>query len=86
MTINGFNIKKYWAKVKDSTSENGYKIVEGYVSTAVLDYSKPDQQPIYTPCFVAEEINFNAMPCSGFGKTIYETKTYYEFEIVGEVE
>lgn len=88
MTINGFNIKKYRAKVEDSTKEDGYKIVEGYVSIAhaIFDYIKPENGVTFVPCFVGEEVDITRLGVSGFGKTIYTPKTYREFEIVGEVE
>lgn len=88
MELNGIKIKKYRAKVKDSTKEDGYKIVEGYVSIlqAIFDYIKPENGVTYVPCFVAEEVDVTRLGVSGFGKTIYTPKTYREFEIVGEVE
>lgn len=88
MTINGVKIKKYRARVKDNTGKEEYKIVEGYVSISqvVWDYSKSDTDPLYVPCFVAEEVNFDGLLCSGYGKAVFKPKTYYAFEIVGEVE
>ena len=89
MTINGIKIKKYRAKVKDSTQENGYKIVEGYASIAyaTLPY-EPNAQPTFVPIFVAEEINWNTMASSGFGVSTFRPMIYCdgEFEIVGVVD
>ncbi len=98
MTINGFNIKKYQARVKarcmqttspEPVSVDGYKIVEGYVSIAsiVLNDNEPNK-PQFIPIFVAEEIDFGRMSMSGFGQTVFHPVVYSEneFEIIGEVE
>lgn len=98
MIINGFNIKKYRARVKDRSwqttspepvSADGYKIVEGYVSIAsvILNDNDPSK-PHFIPVFIAEEINFWKMSSSGFGQTVFSPMVYgeNEFEIIGEVE
>lgn len=99
MTINGFNIKKYRARVKDRSAQttspelgraDGYKIVEGYVATEAViishgTYGNFEQR--YVPVFYSEEIDFGNMPSSGFGKSIFKTVYYREgtFEVIGEV-
>lgn len=98
MTINGFNIKKYRARVKDRSAQttlpkpvsaDGYKIVEGYVSIAsvVLNNDEPSKSH-FIPVFIAEEINFWKMSSSGFGQTVFNPMVYgeNEFEIIEEVE
>lgn len=97
MTINGFNIKKYRARVKDRNihttspepiSADGYKVVEGYISIAsvILNDNEPNK-PQFVPIFVAEEIDFGRMSMSGFGQTVFHPVVYgeNEFEIIGEV-
>lgn len=97
MTINGFNIKKYRARVKarytqttspEPISTDGYKIVEGYVSISQIILPYGATKPQYVPIFVAEEVNFNNMPFSGLGMSAFTPVTYgaNEFEIIGEVE
>lgn len=96
MTINGFNIKKYRAKVKERNiqttspmpvSEDGYKIVEGYVSIAsvILNNNEPNKLQ-FVPVFVAEEIDYGRMSMSGFGSTVFHPQVYNlgEFEIICE--
>lgn len=98
MTINGFNIKKYRARVKDHSwqttspepvSADGYKIVEGYVSIAsvILNDNEPNK-PQFVPVFVSEEPDFRRMAYSGFGESVFNPMVYgeNEFEIIGEVE
>lgn len=87
MIINGFNIKKYRARVID-TDTGKPKIVEGYVSIcqAIISYDKYNEEPIFTPCFVSEEIGWNGLACSGMGKAVYNPPTYMEFEILEEVD
>lgn len=97
MTINGFNIKKYRARVKarcmqttspEPISANGYKIVDGYISIAsVILHNNEPNKPQFVPIFVAEEIDFRCMSMSGFGQTVFHPVVYgeNEFEIIGEV-
>lgn len=98
MTINGVEIKKYRARVKarqtapttasnEQISDDGYKIVEGYVSIAavVLPYEQ-NAKSQFIPVLVAEEIDFGRLATSGFGQSVFAPMTYNEFEILGEVE
>ncbi len=98
MTINGFNIKKYRARVKVRSAQttspepvgaDGYKIVEGYVSIAsvILNDDEPSK-PQFVPVFVAEEIDFRRMSMSEFGETAFHPTIYQigDFEIIREVE
>lgn len=88
MTINGFNIKKYRARVKDRSAQttspelisaDDYKIVEGYVSisSVVLNDDEPSK-PQFVPVFVSEELDFRKMSSCGFGKTILNPIVYRE--------
>lgn len=97
MEINGVQIKKYRARVKardifttspEPISEDGYKIVEGYVSIAAIVLPDGGKTPEYVPVFVAEELDIHRMGASGFGKSVFNPVTYPEgdFEIIGEVE
>lgn len=97
MKINGIKIKKYRArviprnratKVSDTLTEDGYKIVEGYVSIAAVNLPYGSNVPQYIPIFVAEEPDFNRMIFSGMGSTLMHPTTYSEgeYEILGEVE
>lgn len=97
MTINGFNIKKYRARVKDRSAQttslelvsaDGYKIVEGYASISQIILPYGATEPQYVPIFVAEEINFSNMPFSGLGMSAFTPVTYgaNEFEIIGEIK
>ena len=98
MTINGVKIKKYKARVRDRIinatspepiSEDGYKVVEGYVSIAsVIMKDNEPNKPQFVPIFVAEEIDFRRMSMSGFGQTVFHPMVYgeNEFEIIGEVD
>lgn len=96
MTLNGIPIKKYKAKVRNNipittstekVNTDEYKIVEGYVSikSIILPYGL-NETPQYCYVFVSEEIDFNQLAMSGFGKAVYTPIIYDEFEIIGEVE
>ena len=97
MTLNNIKIKKYRARVKDRNanttanvpiSEDGYKVVEGYVSISAVILPYETNDPIYKPIFVAEEPDFRRMATSGMGVSVFHPTTYgeNEFEILGEVE
>lgn len=97
MIINGIKIKKYRAKVKarllqttarDSFTEDGYKVVEGYVSIAAVNLPYGSNEPQYIPIFVAEEPDFNKIFFSGMGSTLMHPMTYCEgeYEIMCEVD
>lgn len=97
MIINGIPIKKYRARVKarnmetslnEPISEDGYKVVEGYISIAVVNLPYGTAEPQYIPIFVSEEINFNQIIFSGMGSTLIHPVTYTEgeYELLGDVD
>lgn len=96
MIINGIQIKKYRARVRDRNtfttltepvSADGYKVVEGYISIAAVVLPDGQNTPQYVPVFVAEEVDFHRLSLSGFGTTVFSPSTYAEgeYELLGEV-
>lgn len=93
MNYNGYNIKKYKARVVTSyvQRDNGkllpeIKTVEGFVSIAniIVPYGKATPQ--YTYVFISDEPEFSRVVMSGFGQTVLVPMAYENFEIIGEVE
>lgn len=64
------------------------KVVEGYISIAVVNLPYGTAEPQYIPIFVSEEINFNQIIFSGMGSTLIHPVTYTEgeYELLGDVD